>query len=85
MSRMHAATPVRPASPVTAAPPAAPDMSHERCDICGYRAYVMVMTADGPLAFCAHHFQSNAVALAGVSMVIRDVRNQLAPSIRAGE
>ena len=67
----------------TVAPPAAADIAYERCASCGHRAFVLVMTAGGPLAFCAHHFEQNASALALVSVVIHDIRDQLVPAIRA--
>jgi hypothetical protein len=76
---MRAAAPGAPAPIV----PVPLDMAHERCDVCGQGAYVMVMTVDGPLAFCAHHFREKAVALAQVSAIIHDIRGQLAPTNRA--
>ena len=81
MSLMRAATATELAPTITET--MAPDMAHERCDLCGHRAYVMVMTAGGPLTFCAHHFQEGAIALAGVSAVIHDIRDQLVPTNRA--
>jgi len=82
MSLMRAETATDPASTATGELPAARDMAYERCESCGHRAYVMVMTADGPLAFCAHHYQENALALAGVGVVIHDIRDQLTPTNR---
>ena len=82
MSPMRAETATDQASTVNGVLPPARDMAYERCESCGHRAYVMVMTADGPLAFCAHHFQENALALAGVGAVIHDIRDQLVSTNR---
>jgi len=83
MSPMSTETASDLASTVSVAMPSALDMAHERCESCGHRAYVMVMTADGPLSFCAHHFQENAIALEAVGAVISDIRDQLTPTNRA--
>ena len=72
-----------PAIPVTVAQAAALDMERERCETCGHRAYVMVITIMGPLAFCAHHFTANACALERVSAIIHDNRDRLVPTNRA--
>lgn len=83
MSPMRAETATETTPIVTAAMPAAQDMAFERCETCGHRAYVMVMTAGGALAFCAHHYERNAIALAGISSVIHDIREQLVRVNRA--
>ncbi len=83
MNPMHAETATELAPTATLPLPAARDMAHERCDACGHRAYVMVMTAGGPLAFCSHDFQENEIALAGVGAILHDIRDQLVPTNRA--
>jgi len=85
MSLMRAETATELAPTVAVALPAAQDMARERCDTCEHRAYVMVVTAQGPLSFCAHHFQENAIELAGVSAIIHDIRNELVPTNRFGD
>ena len=82
MSPTHTEAVTALASTARVAAPTAEHMAHERCDTCGHRAYVMVMTAGGPLAFCAHHFQEDAVALTAIGAVIHDLRDQLAPTNR---
>ena len=62
--------------------PAAETMAHERCDQCGHRAYVMTMTADGALAWCAHHYAEHAIVLASRAAVIHDIRAELTPTNR---
>ena len=63
-------------------PPAAPAPVHpltrEQCDRCGVRAYVMVLTKDGPLTWCAHHFRGHATAIAALgATVTTDLRHEL--------
>ncbi|QTE30932.1 DUF7455 domain-containing protein [Pengzhenrongella sicca] len=82
MSSQHAETATAAAPTETRALPSVRDMAHERCDACGHRAYVLVMTSAGPLAFCAHHFQRADDAGGGIGPVILDVRHQLTPTNR---
>jgi hypothetical protein len=58
---------------------APPDpMLHERCDICGHRAYVLVTLNGLPLSFCGHHFaRAEPSLLAGGADVKVDVRENL--------
>lgn len=62
--------------------PSAATMHFEKCDQCRHRAYVMVMTKDGPLAFCSHHFDQHAAILGVTAAVIHDIRSELAPTNR---
>lgn len=55
-----------------------PVHERERCDRCGYRAYVEVILANGMnLTFCAHHYGRHEGKLSGVAMQINDDRSAL--------
>ena len=50
----------------------------ERCDRCGYRAYVLVQFTFGALAFCAHDYHRHEAAInATQDAVILDNRAAL--------
>jgi len=56
-------------------------MDHERCDRCGFRAFVMTLHGDRglPLTWCKHHFEFHGSKLVDDPkvMVVIDVRAQL--------
>jgi len=50
----------------------------DRCDRCGARAYVRVLSRRRQeLLFCAHHYRQHAVALATFAVDIQDATRQL--------
>jgi acetyl-CoA carboxylase beta subunit len=50
----------------------------DRCDRCGARAYVRVLSRRRQeLLFCAHHYRQHAAALARFAVDIQDATRQL--------
>jgi len=51
---------------------------HDRCDRCGFQAYVRVVKETATIDMCAHHYGVNALALmSGGWDVVDDTRESL--------
>lgn len=64
---------------ISAAAATAETMLHERCDVCGHRAFAVTRAVTGSkLSWCGHDFASREVALvASGAVVVHDSREQM--------